>query len=283
MLRIIFVLKVCLRSNCAKTFCSALRTLGCAAAVFSAGAFAVSGDARAVPFFLGGGGGAFAIDGLRGTLGEFNTSNDHFAFFSLPDTAFAEAVAAPGPFPTGFEVVGAGGSAPKDFAHAGAFAAAAFVLEPPVAQSGFVEFLATLVPPRPGALSAAPILVADMGASVIFDFILAVIPGDELISAPEGMNGFYYDPNELFEPDEILFSCAASNLNPGGCDDLAFSNPFSASFNGLSTLVAVSTIQGMTEGRLPDRGLPVSAPPALALIGLGLLGLGGIRRIRSAR
>ena len=271
------VLKACLRFNCVKTFCSALRTLGFAAAVFGAGAFAVPGDARAVPIFSGIGGGVFVIPipVEMGTLGNFNTNTHHFAFGTpvLPPSALAFPDLSDPNLSTGTVLVEADGIANPGFTHAGAFAAAGFVLEPIAGQSGSVGFLAGLTP---------LILDAAMGASVIFDFILAVIPGDEMVSAPAGTEGIYYDPRDLFDPGQILFSCAASNLNPGGCSDLASPSLFSMSFDGLSTLVVVSTVQGMTEGRLPDRGLPVSAPPALALMGLGLLALGGIRRIRSA-
>ena len=290
------VLNACLRSNCTKTFCSALRTLGFAAAVFGAGSFAVSGDARAAPIlctvdvnqpcFEGLAGGLFGITILGGSFIRPITSTDE-VIIEANGQANATGVAqvfVPDPtaeigpkYHTGISGGSAGGitTGSHYFAQAGAFGAAGFVLEPPVDRPGFVDFFAQLTDLT---------LTTIMEASVIFDFLLALTPAvEDLALQPRWGEGEYFDPRELFGPGQILFSCAASNLDPGGCNDLiSLSRSFAAEFDGPSALVAVSTVQGMTRGELPARVLPVPAPPALALIGLGLLGLGGIRRIRSA-
>ena len=247
---------------------------------FLAPAFA-PGSAMAVPSFTGAANVAIDLLSFGGSVAPNFDNVSTFENAGTPsDAANASGSAAlPGTVPGTITLGGAiSGSAPVGFAEAASYAEAIIPLRTTAEQ----DFLLLSFSGPSVALGSAD------GAFVIVDFqigilpvIPALAPGDERPAASliPDFSAFPFGPADYFDPDDLLFSCSASILDPTGCFGPTNVEEIPVEPNANNTLVAVLTVRGTTR---TEQAAAVPTPSALGLLGLAVVGLGVASRRRIA-
>lgn len=229
------------------------------------------GSAKAVPSFDGEAEYRVSINSFNGTIKPILTMRArNFYAASPPGDAVSANTGTSWQVPTrtfgGY--ARANGVAGTEYTSAAAFAGSGFFLTS-ANDPGFVGL---------SIEDLAPSLTAEMGGFMLLDFVLAFVPGESPVRPTPDLSGGLIDPADLFAPDDLLFTCSASHLDPTGCDSAAAFDGFAIGPNVTGTLFAVLGLQGAAERIPPDT---VPAPSAFGLLGLAVVGLGLAGRRRA--
>lgn len=238
------------------------------------------GNAMAVPSFTGAANVTIDLKGFSATSnGSFADSDSVINIGTPPDAAATDSAAtrADGVHGTISLSGTINGTAPVSFAQAGIQAYSGIV---PRAVSGQAGLLVFSIDIPTVALS-----VTD-GAFVIVDVQIGTIPIPDVL-APDGssasamlvpdFSGISFNPADNFEPDRLLYSCSASNLDASGCFGPTDVVEVPVSGEADEYVMAVLTVRGTTR---TEQAAAVPTPSALGLLGLAVVGMGVASRRR---
>ncbi len=252
---------------------------------------AVSGTAKAVPSFTGAANVEIDLLGFGGiVVPGYYARQTYTDAGTPPDAANASATATTATgIPGGMSLGGTiGGMAPLSFAEAASISAADIGIRTSPADGAVLSL----------SISGPSIaLGVTDGAFVAVDFLLALETATNALApndaGPTGSNGNdtpssgvvftspLFDPANAFAPEDVLYSCSASTLDPTGCFGSTTGVVVGIEPNSDLTLTALLVIRGSTlfdpAGETADA---VPAPSALGLFGLAVVGLGVASRRR---